>query len=85
MVSNSCQFLGKYVIEQQMISVYNLTISRQHVKNQLERIPDQFTRLWKWRVTGEGKVSNGLGEGETGPREMSKVKMAAGVYLDSVL
>jgi len=58
----------------------DLTIRLQHVRNQLERVPDQFTRLWKWRVTGEGKVCNGLEEGETGPRELSKVKMAAGKY-----
>ncbi|KAH6974176.1 FAD dependent oxidoreductase [Ilyonectria sp. MPI-CAGE-AT-0026] len=55
-----------------------LPILGRHVKNQLERIPDQFTPLWKWRVVEEGKPSNGLSEGETGPRDMSKLKMANG-------
>lgn len=49
----------------------------QHVKNQIERIPDQFTPLWKWRVADEGKDNNGLSEGEMGPREMSRLEMAA--------
>ncbi|KEF51993.1 uncharacterized protein A1O9_11983 [Exophiala aquamarina CBS 119918] len=61
-----------------------LPILGKHVKNQLERVPDQFTRLWKWRVTSEGNICNGLEEGETGPREMSKIKMAAGAYFDTV-
>ncbi|KIX07702.1 uncharacterized protein Z518_02356 [Rhinocladiella mackenziei CBS 650.93] len=47
-----------------------------YVKNQLERVPDQFTQLWKWRAVGEGKESNGIGQGENGPREMSKFQMA---------
>lgn len=47
-----------------------------HVKNQLERVPDQFSPLWKWRVAEPGKPNNGLSEGENGPREMSRVEMA---------
>jgi hypothetical protein len=39
-------------------------------------VQDNFTPLWKWRVAEEGKVSNGLEEGETGPREMSRLEMA---------
>ncbi|KAK5050880.1 hypothetical protein LTR84_003439 [Exophiala bonariae] len=54
-----------------------LPILGRHVKNQLERVPDQFTTLWKWRVTREGEICNGLEQGETGPRELSRVKMAA--------
>lgn len=53
-----------------------LTISTQYVKNQLERVPDRFTPLWKWRTVEEGKKCNGLEEGEAGPREMSKLKLA---------
>jgi sarcosine oxidase/L-pipecolate oxidase len=46
------------------------------VKNQLEKVPDRFTPIWKWRAVEEGKYCNGLEEGETGPREMSKLKLA---------
>ncbi|ORY56985.1 FAD dependent oxidoreductase [Pseudomassariella vexata] len=53
-----------------------LPILGRHVKNQIERIPDQFTPVWKWRAAEEGKPNNGLSEGETGPREMSKLEMA---------
>ncbi|KPM45240.1 hypothetical protein AK830_g1280 [Neonectria ditissima] len=53
-----------------------LPILGRHVKNQLERIGDQFTPVWKWRVVEEGKESNGLSEGEAGPRDMVKLKMA---------
>ncbi|QKX54296.1 uncharacterized protein TRUGW13939_01381 [Talaromyces rugulosus] len=53
-----------------------LPILGRHVKNQLERVPDQFTTAWKWRVAEEDKSNNGLLEGETGPREMSMVQMA---------
>ncbi|RJE25190.1 FAD dependent oxidoreductase [Aspergillus sclerotialis] len=53
-----------------------LPILGQHVKNQLERVPDQFTPLWKWRASVEGKSNNGLSEGEEGPREMNKIPMA---------
>ncbi|KAJ5174850.1 uncharacterized protein N7482_000727 [Penicillium canariense] len=48
----------------------------QYVKNQLERVPDKFTPLWKWRAAEEGKKCNGLEEGEAGPREMSKLRLA---------
>lgn len=48
----------------------------QYVKNQLERVPDRFTPLWKWRAVEEGKKCNGLEEGETGPREMAKLQLA---------
>jgi sarcosine oxidase/L-pipecolate oxidase len=61
-----------------MVSFLTLKPSLQHVKNRLERIPDQFTQLWKWRVIREGGYCNGIGEGESGSREMSKVEMAAG-------
>ncbi|KAJ5157919.1 uncharacterized protein N7482_009019 [Penicillium canariense] len=53
-----------------------LPILGRHVKNQLERVPDQFTPMWKWRVAEEGKPSNGLLEGETGPRVLNKVQLA---------
>ncbi|KIW17035.1 hypothetical protein PV08_04226 [Exophiala spinifera] len=53
-----------------------LPILGKHVKNQLERIPDQFTDLWKWRVVEDGKICNGLEQGEDGPRELSKTQMA---------
>lgn len=48
----------------------------QQVRNQIERKPDGFTQIWKWRSVPPGQTSNGLGEGEHGPREMSKVEMA---------
>ncbi|RSL78345.1 hypothetical protein CEP52_017639 [Fusarium oligoseptatum] len=53
-----------------------LPILGRHVKNQLERVADQFTPLWKWRVAEEGKANNGLSEGEAGPRVLTKVRMA---------
>ncbi|KAM0415763.1 hypothetical protein ACHAPT_013268 [Fusarium lateritium] len=37
---------------------------------------DQFSSLWKWRVVEEGKDNNGLSEGENGPREMSRLRLA---------
>ena len=49
----------------------------QHVKNQIERVSDEFSPLWKWRVAEGGKDNNGLSEGENGPRVMSKIKMAS--------
>lgn len=58
----------------------DLQISSQHVKNQIEGVHDQFTSIWKWRVAQEGKASNGLEEGEHGPREMSKVELAQREY-----
>lgn len=48
----------------------------QPVKNQLERVPDQFSPLWKWRVAEQGKPNNGLSEGEGGMRDMSKLQFA---------
>ncbi|KAJ3456574.1 hypothetical protein MRS44_016597 [Fusarium solani] len=54
-----------------------LPVLGKHVKNQIERVPDQFTPVWKWRVVQQGKPNNGLSEGEDGPREMSKLKMAS--------
>lgn len=59
------------------------SIYLQYVKDQLERVPDRFTSLWKWRTVEEGKQCNGLEEGEAGPREMSKLKMAKRKYLKS--
>ncbi|RDL31799.1 Uncharacterized protein BP5553_09201 [Venustampulla echinocandica] len=53
-----------------------LPILGRHVRNQLERKPDQFTTLWKWRTAEEGKKNNGLSEGEKGPREISRLDMA---------
>ncbi|KAJ5111990.1 hypothetical protein N7532_000035 [Penicillium argentinense] len=53
-----------------------LPILGKYVKNQLERVPDRFTPLWKWRSVEEGKKCNGLEEGESGPREMSKLRLA---------
>ncbi|KAJ5758224.1 uncharacterized protein N7511_006918 [Penicillium nucicola] len=53
-----------------------LPILGKYVKNQLERVPDRFTPLWKWRTVEGGKQCNGLEEGEAGPREMSKLKLA---------
>ncbi|KAJ6141554.1 hypothetical protein N7470_009944 [Penicillium chermesinum] len=53
-----------------------LPILGRHVKNQLERVPDQFTPLWKWRSVVEGNPNNGLSEGEEGPRDMKKLKLA---------
>lgn len=57
----------------------------QYVKNQLERVPDRFTPLWKWRTVEEGKQCNGLEEGEEGPREMKKLRMAKRKNSESVL
>lgn len=57
----------------------------QHIKNQLEHVPDQFTPVWKWRVVEEGKESNGLSEGETGPRELSKQRLAKREFLRHLL
>ncbi|KAF9877051.1 hypothetical protein CkaCkLH20_05317 [Colletotrichum karsti] len=53
-----------------------LPILGRHVKNQLERVPDQFTSLWKWRVAKAGQDNNGLGQGDDGPRNLSNVEMA---------
>ncbi|KAJ5178948.1 hypothetical protein N7492_002158 [Penicillium capsulatum] len=53
-----------------------LPILGKYVKNQLERVPDRFTPIWKWRGVEQGKKCNGLEEGEAGPREMSKLKLA---------
>ncbi|KAF3027388.1 hypothetical protein E8E15_008192 [Penicillium rubens] len=53
-----------------------LPVLGKYVKNQLERVPDRFTPIWKWRTVEEGKQCNGLEEGEAGPREMSKLKLA---------
>ncbi|PVH84076.1 FAD/NAD(P)-binding domain-containing protein [Cadophora sp. DSE1049] len=53
-----------------------LPILGRHVKTQLERIPDQFTTAWNWRVAEEGKDNNGLSEGEEGHRVLAKVEMA---------
>ncbi|KAI1619319.1 FAD dependent oxidoreductase [Exophiala viscosa] len=53
-----------------------LPLLGRHVKNQLERVPDEFTQLWKWRTVEEGKVCNGLEQGEFGPRAMSRLHMA---------
>ncbi|EOO02252.1 putative fad dependent oxidoreductase protein [Phaeoacremonium minimum UCRPA7] len=53
-----------------------LPILGRHVKNQLERTPDQFTSLWMWRVARNGEENNGLADGEAGPREMSRLQMA---------
>ncbi|CAG8207395.1 unnamed protein product [Penicillium salamii] len=53
-----------------------LPILGKYVKNQLERTPDQFTSIWKWRTAQEGESCNGLEEGEAGPREMSKLRLA---------
>ena len=55
-------------------------IHLQYIKNQLEKAPDRFTSLWKWRTVEEGKQCNGLEEGEAGPREMSKLNMAKRKY-----
>ncbi|KAJ4251820.1 hypothetical protein NW762_011117 [Fusarium torreyae] len=54
-----------------------LPVLGKHVKNQLERVPDHFTSAWKWRVAEQGKLNNGLSEGEHGPREMSKLEIAS--------
>ena len=43
-----------------------------------------FTPVWKWRTVEEGKKCNGLEEGEAGPREMSKLKLAKRKDLFSV-
>ncbi|KAJ5095638.1 hypothetical protein NUU61_004994 [Penicillium alfredii] len=53
-----------------------LPILGKYVKNQLERVPDRFTPIWKWRGVEKGKDCNGLEEGESGPREMSKLQLA---------
>ena len=53
----------------------------QYVKNQLEKVPDRFTPIWKWRSVEEGKNCNGLEEGEAGPREMSKLRLAKRKYV----
>ncbi|TPX13733.1 uncharacterized protein E0L32_005936 [Thyridium curvatum] len=54
-----------------------LPVLGKHVKNQVERVPDQFTPFWKWRVAKEGKPNNGLADGADGPREMSKLELAS--------
>lgn len=53
-----------------------LPILGKYVKHQLEKTPDRFTPLWKWRSVEEGKKCNGLEEGEAGPREMSRLELA---------
>ncbi|OJJ31433.1 hypothetical protein ASPWEDRAFT_141671 [Aspergillus wentii DTO 134E9] len=57
-----------------------LPILGKYVKNQLERKPDRFTPIWKWRTVEEGKNCNGLEEGEAGPREMSRLQLAKRKY-----
>ncbi|ELR09063.1 hypothetical protein VC83_09630 [Pseudogymnoascus destructans] len=47
-----------------------------HVKAQIERTPDNFTSLWKWRVVEEGKLNHRLEQGDMGPTELSSLKMA---------
>lgn len=54
-----------------------LPILGRHVKNQLEGVEDQFTKVWKWRVMKEGEANNGLSEGEDGPRVLEKIEMAS--------
>lgn len=80
MLSSFCLFSEGYVSHQNRI-LYSSFIPfpnkrLQHVKNQVERVPDQFTPLWKWRVAEPGKSNNGLSEGERGSRVLSKVEMA---------
>ncbi|KAL0943099.1 sarcosine oxidase [Colletotrichum truncatum] len=53
-----------------------LPILGKYVKKQLERTPNVFTPIWKWRTAEKGKAANGIEEGENGPREMSKLKFA---------
>lgn len=57
-----------------------LPILGRHVKNQIERVADQFTEVWKWRTVVEGQENNGLSEGEAGPRVLSKIEMASRKY-----
>lgn len=52
----------------------------QHVKNQLERKPDQFTPVWKWRVAEDGSPNNGISEGEAGPRVLAKQLLAKRMF-----
>ena len=47
----------------------------QHVVNALERKPDQFTELWKWRFRNPGEKANGLEEGEGG-RNLAGLEIA---------
>lgn len=54
-----------------------LPILGKYVRKQLERTPNTFTDIWKWRAVEDGKAANGLEEGEAGPREMSKLKLAS--------
>lgn len=72
MDSSSSPFWARLVLA--ICSADNL----QYVKNQLERVPGRFTPIWKWRGVEQGKQCNGLEEGEAGPRELSKLKLAKG-------
>ncbi|KAF2167794.1 hypothetical protein M409DRAFT_65895 [Zasmidium cellare ATCC 36951] len=54
-----------------------LPILGKYVRQQLEKTPGAFTKIWKWRAVEEGKAANGLEEGEAGPREMSKLRLAS--------
>jgi sarcosine oxidase / L-pipecolate oxidase len=54
-----------------------LPILGRHVKNQIERVGDQFTDKWRWRTVVDGQENNGLSEGEAGPRVLAKTELAA--------
>lgn len=48
----------------------------QHVVNALERKPDQFTELWKWRSVNPGQHANGIDEGESSGRDLASLEVA---------
>ena len=48
----------------------------QHVVNALERRPDQFTRIWKWRSPQADAHANGLEEGEMSGRNLATLEIA---------
>ncbi|OCF39391.1 hypothetical protein I317_06819 [Kwoniella heveanensis CBS 569] len=53
-----------------------LPVLGQHVVNALERKPDQFTELWKWRAAQPGAHANGLEEGEQSGRDLAGLEIA---------
>ncbi|WRT66060.1 uncharacterized protein IL334_003012 [Kwoniella shivajii] len=53
-----------------------LPVLGKHVVNALERKPDQFTQLWKWRSSEPGTPANGLEEGEQSGRNLADLQLA---------
>lgn len=53
-----------------------LPVLGKHVVNALEKRPDQFTPIWKWRSPQPGAHINGLEEGEMSGRNLAALEIA---------